>query len=650
VKVNKKWLVSLALAAASTVLLPAASHARKSVEVTVSDDDQFVALRDAARNFDTAKAEKLTAGLIGYQIPSYVDYYHLKAHIAEAKADDILDFMTRYEGSAIADRLRNDWLLVLGYAGDWKRFDEQYPLFVLNDDRQVKCYALVSRALKGQSVASEARTLLTNPKEYGDGCTVLIKTLLKKEQFNEEDLNEQIRLAAETNTGSLVQKVAATGDMDDNLLEAAIDRPTIVLAHGPGKLRRAHQLFIIALGRAAKISVSTAVGALNGASNFLSPEERSLAWAQIALEASYKLLPEAVDYWRKSNHAPLSYNGYQWKVRMALRAGDWKLVESSIVEMPEKLRGEATWIYWLGRAMKAAGRADEAQAQFQSIASQTSFYGQLALEELGKKITIPPRPSPPTAAEMAPMANNLGFRRALKFLELNLRTEGYREWNWELRKMTERQQLAAAEFARQSNVLDRMVSTSEHTKVEMDFSQRYPTPFDDVMHPATDSLGLDRAWVYGLIRQESRFIMNARSYVGAQGLMQIMPSTARYVARRIGMDDFVPGQVSEINTNITLGTNYLNLIFNDLDNSQLLATAAYNAGPGRPRLWRSSLPGPTEGAIFAECIPFNETREYVRNVLSNATYYAAMFEKKPQSLKTRLGVIAPKGFTVSELP
>ena len=278
------------------------------------------------------------------------------------------------------------------------------------------------------------------------------------------------------------------------------------------------------------------------------------------------------------------------------------------------------------------------------------FYEQLALEELGSKITIPPRPLPPTDAELALMAENQGFRRALKFLDLNLRAEGCREWNWELRKMSERQHFAAAEFARQNNVLDRMVSTSERTRIEMDFNQRYPTPFHDIMRPATEVLGLDKAWVYGLIRQESRFIMNARSYVGAQGLMQVMPNTAKYVARKIGMNGFVLGRASEIDTNITLGTNYLNLIFNDLDESEVLATAAYNAGPGRPRAWRASLTGLVEGAIFTESIPFNETREYVRNVLSNATYYAALFENKPQSLKARLGVIAPKGFMSSDLP
>ena len=166
----------------------------------------------------------------------------------------------------------------------------------------------------------------------------------------------------------------------------------------------------------------------------------------------------------------------------------------------------------------------------------------------------------------------------------------------------------------------------------------------------TQALGIDIAWVYGVIRQESRFVKSARSHVGASGLMQLMPATARYVAKKVGFNGFTADQVNDVDTNILLGTNYLSMVLNDLDGSLPMATAAYNAGPGRPRAWRSTLPGNVEGAIFAESIPFSETRGYVKNVLSNATYYAALFDGRPQSLKARLGSVAPKNFTASVLP
>jgi soluble lytic murein transglycosylase len=248
------------------------------------------------------------------------------------------------------------------------------------------------------------------------------------------------------------------------------------------------------------------------------------------------------------------------------------------------------------------------------------------------------------------MAANPGFARAQKFYELGLRVEGHREWNWQLRGMSDRELLAAAEYARSLSLLDRMINTSDRTRNEFDFTQRFPSPFRDAMVQYSSPLGLDETWVYGLIRQESRFIMDARSHVGAAGLMQLMPATARYVARKMNVADFSPARVNERDMNIQLGTGYLKLVLDDLDGNTVLATAAYNAGPGRPRAWRSSLVRPVEGAIFAETIPFNETRDYVKKVMSNTVYYAALFENKAQSLKQRMGTIAPKAAGSTELP
>ncbi|PFH09264.1 soluble lytic murein transglycosylase [Collimonas sp. PA-H2] len=656
---KKKWLAVIAVAVASSAVLTSAAYAQKrsassaSSGSYASQDDAFLALRDAARANNADKAELLSSTLSDYDIPSYVDYYRLKPLIKDLVAPqaDIRDYLSRYDGSAIADRLRNDWLLELGKAGDWATFDEQYPKFVLDDDTQLKCYALTSAAQKGTNVAAEARALLTTPKDFGPGCTDLVGTLAQNGQFSADDVWFQVRQAVESGFAGVARRMTPFVDADDAQVAQAIDKSALVLARGPGAGRSGHELFILALGRVAKNDTGRAAGALNASLDQLTSTERSLAWAQIALQSALKLEPQAIDYWRQvKGSAPLSGDAYQWRVRSALRGGDWKLVRSGIEAMPAALRSDPTWIYWLARADQAEGKVDQAQQQFQAIADQTNFYGQLALEELGQKIIAVSSSQTFTPIEMAAMTNNQGFRRALRFFDMNLRFEGVREWNWELRQMTDRQLLTAAEFARQNNVLDRMVNTSDRTKVEVDFNQRFPSPHRDVMSTNTQSLGLDMAWVYGLIRQESRFMRSARSNVGASGLMQVMPATAKWVAKKIGLSGFTVDQIADVNTNILLGTNYLSMVLSDLDGSQALASAAYNAGPGRPRAWRSTLPGTVEGAVFAESIPFNETRGYVKNVLSNATYYAALFDGKPQSLKARLGTVAPKGFVESALP
>ncbi|MEO8169620.1 MAG: transglycosylase SLT domain-containing protein [Oxalobacteraceae bacterium] len=642
VKFSAKSIARIALASAALLLLPAA-YAQFQQTGPLGEDEDFIALRDAARSDDAEKTDRIASRLSNYAIDSYVNYYRLKAHLKTASEAEIRSYLTRYDGTAIADRLRNDWLLELGQMRDWARFDEQYPQFALDDDTQLKCYALMSRISKGQQVAADARTLLVEPKNYGNACVALLTTLAETRQFDEDDLWEQVRLAAEVNNLALARRLTALVDLTMvDKVAIAINQPAQTAAYGPGFGRSAHEAYLIALGRFAKSSPEQAAHALTSNGAALTRQEQAQAWAQIALPASLSLVPQALDYWRRADGARLSLEAHQWRARAALRAGNWQQVGAAIDAMPAKLRDDATWIYWSGRALTAQGHNEAAQKMFASIADQTNFYGQLAIEETGRKITIPASAAKATPSEVGAMAVNAGFRRALKFFAMNLRFEGTREWNWELRQMDERQHLAAAEFARQNNVLDRMVNTSDRTKTEVNFEQRYPTPFREIMHINTQRLGIDMAWVYGLIRQESRFIMDARSHVGASGLMQIMPATAKWVANKIGFGGFDPRQVNEIDTNILLGTNYLNIVLGDLDGSQALASAAYNAGPGRPRAWRATLPGTVEGAIFAETIPFSETRGYVKNVLSNATYYAALFEGQPQSLKARLGMIGPK--------
>jgi soluble lytic murein transglycosylase len=616
-----------------------------------ADDDTFLQLREAARRDDASKAMGFAARLPNYDIPAYVDYYRLKPRLAQASNEEVLSYLARYEGSAIADRMRNDWLLELGRRRDWPTFDKQFPLYLIADDMLVKCYALMSRLAKGQKVADEARALLVYPSGYGEACNALVAALAQGGQFSTEDLMTQLRLAGESRATGPAKRAAGLLGASEVRAVQAVDFPALALARGLGKSRAEHEIYIVALGGMARTSHTLAAVALRKNLAAMSATEQAEAWAALALQASYGLGPEAYQYWKLSGNVPLSQDGLQWKTRIALRNGDWKLVKSTIRAMPPALRADPAWTYWLARALQNEGEQEAALPLYQAIADQNNFYGQLAIEEMGQKISIPVAAPPITPAELAPMAANADLRRALRFFSLRLRFEGTREWNWALRKMSERELLAAAEFARQNEILDRMVNTSERTRAEFDYTQRFPSPHNDILHPTTQSLGLDKAWVYGLIRQESRFIMDAQSRVGASGLMQVMPATGKYVARKIGMTDFVHTMLNDIRTNILLGANYLNMVLANVDGSQPMATAAYNAGPGRARNWRASLAQPVEGAIFAETIPFNETRGYVKNVMANSTNYAALFENKPQSLKARLGIVSPKGAApATELP
>lgn len=317
--------------------------------------------------------------------------------------------------------------------------------------------------------------------------------------------------------------------------------------------------------------------------------------------------------------------------------------------MSEEERRDPTWVYWRAKALQAGKVSDtqsaEARELLQTIAGPQGFYEQLAQEDLGQKISVTAAPVAIDEPARQAVRSNPGLARALYAIQLGLRSEGVREWNYttnlhENGGMGDKELLAAAELACQRQIWDRCINTSERTKSVVDVGQRFPMPFKDAVVSRSREIGLDPAYVYGLIRQESRFIMDARSGVGASGLMQIMPATARWTARKIGMTDFTPGSINDRDTNITLGTAYLKLALDDFDGSMAMAAAGYNAGPGRPRNWRN---GPVlDGAIWAENVPFAETRDYVKKVLSNTTSYAAILTGQPQSLRARLGTVGPR--------
>ncbi|WP_416050303.1 transglycosylase SLT domain-containing protein [Cupriavidus basilensis] len=642
-RVAKAALAAIACAVLATPVFaqkrPQPQPQSQSLAIPSNPDDAFVALREAARKNDVARTDAISATLVDYPISSYVEYFRIKPQMFDASGlaridapdDQVRAFLQRYKGEAIADRMRNDWLLVLGKKRDWANFDAEYPQFVLKDDTQVECYALLSRALKGQNVAADARAALSDPRYYGEGCVDLIGYLAQSRQIEPSDVAFQARQALEQNYVTLAGRIAATAPDargDSNTLATVV--------------------------KMARNDPAQAAAYLSANAGSLSRDEQGAGWGVVGQYAAKKLAPEAAGYYRRQmdlgGNQWLSDETQEWRVRAALRQGDWKQVRQAVELMRPELRAkDPAWTYWYGRALKADNRGAEAEKQFQSIAGQFNFYGQLASEELGNRIVLPAR-TQVSDAEVNAMRTRPGFLRAQKLYDLNLRFEGNREWNWELRGMTDRQLLAAADYARRIELLDRAVNTADRTQAEHDFSLRFLMPYRDIMQRATDDVGLDMAWAYGLVRQESRFIMNARSSAGAHGLMQVMPATAKWVARKIGMTDFSPSMMSDPNVNIQLGTNYMSMVLTDLDSSWTLASAAYNAGPGRPKNWRSSLPRQVEGAIFAETIPFSETRTYVKNVLSNATYYAALMSGRPQSLKDRLGVVSPSQITTTSLP
>ena len=615
--------------------------------VAQTADEQFLAARDAARAGDKAKLERLAPTLQAYELAPYVDYWRILLDLKDVDPASVGLFLERNQNTYVAEKLRIDWLRQTGKQQQWEQFDVEYSRLA-QPDQSLACYALQSRRARGDSSAlDDAMPLWLNLLEPPEPCYPVLEALIIDKRVLADAVWARIRRQFEANKIEAaiysMNYLPPSQTPDKKLAQTITGKPLPWLLKLPGDFstsRMQRELAVLAIQRIARNDPRMAAEQLERISPSLQANEKGWAWTQIGRQAAQRHLPEAMAWYRQAGDAPLSDDAAEWKVRAALRAQDWGAVRSTIEKMPPALAAQAAWIYWLGRAYRAGGRLAEADALFARIAGQPDFYGNLASDDLGRAITTPPKAPPPSREQLAQVQANPGVQRALAFFRLGLRSEGVREWNFALRDMSDRELLTASEIALRADIYDRAIVAADRTREEHDYSLRYLAPYGDQVRPAARDQALDDAWVYGLMRQESRFVSSAKSQVGASGLMQLMPATAKWVAQKIGLKDFHPSRVNDTETNLLLGTSYMRLVLEDLDNHPVLASAAYNAGPGRARRWRADTP--LEGAIYAETIPFSETRDYVKKVMSNSVYYSALFNGKPQTLKSRLGVIAPR--------
>ena len=626
------------LAAALLLALPLAGRAAPG-------DEAVLAAYDAYRAGDALKLERYASKLEGHPLDPWIDYWSLAMRLEDAPSAQVQAFLDSHANTYVAELLRVDWLKVLGKRGEWQEFERQLGLYP-RDDLELRCYATLMEASRGKEITlADTMWMWLEPHELPDGCGELVQFLLDDERITVTDVWRRVRLLFErgqiTAAKSTLEYLEKRDAPDERMLAEAARQPKRLLERLPRNLERrpVREVVVLALVRYARVEPDAAARLLEGKLAAKLPEaDVRYLWAYIGYEAAREQQPDALKWYARAGKEPLDEELLAWKTRAALRAGNWPLVRDTIDLMPALERHESTWTYWYGRALAALGNENGARGYFLRIAGQTDFYGLLASEELGQVVTPPENAYLPTEAEVDAARQNPGLARALELIRLGMRTEGVREWLFSVRYFDDAKLLGAAELARRAEIWDRSIMSADRTVRTHNFALRYPLPYRDVFTEYAKTYGLDVAWVLGLVRQESRFVSDARSNAGAEGLMQVMPRTARFVARKIGLRNY---KGTEIETNVTLGTGYMRLVLDQLGHP-VLASAAYNAGPSRARRWRD-VSRPLEGAIYIETIPFPETRDYVKKVMANSVFYAAMIEKQVTPLKARLGTISPRG-------
>lgn len=598
-----------------------------------------------------------------YLLADYLDYWQLRQRLYAAEnlaAPDLsLDqavrtFIDTSRNMLTGDLLRRQWMLELGRRGDWVEFELRYPEWVRRNDTRVYCRAGQAHLALGRPVGEEAMNAFVRDRDLGEECGALAHDLRAHGLVNDDDLRQRMWRALEVRDWASVRLLAGMLNVDEVRVELALTKYQSYLAgiDASGGIPDAagRDVLLLALVSLSRPKPVEAAAQMDRLGKWLGLAEQRFVWSQIAASSMRDMIPQAYEYALLAEDAPMTDTTREWLARAAMRQHDWALLTRLIADMSSDNQADPVWVYWRARALEASGARFGAHALLRKIAHRHDYYGRLAAEELGELVSLPASSGVANPGDIASAAMLPGFARAERFFALGMRYRGNREWSFALTGMSDRQLIAAAHLACSRDLLERCIHTASRTREQHDYALRFISPFRDRLAPVAAENGINLAWMYGLIHQESRFLTDARSSVGARGLMQIMPATGKWIAGKKGVRGFRTAQLTEFDTNVRFGSFYLRTVYDDLHASPLLASAAYNAGPRRARQWAATLLRDVDGPLFVEIIPFNETRDYVKKVLLNTAYYASVFEGRPQSLKRLLGHVSLEPFRSSDIP
>ncbi len=656
----------LALAGCHAAAQETPFQAAPAATAAITPEAALLEMKNAARRKDAARIHALLPLVQGHALAVWGEYWALKARLDDAAPAEVQAFVHRWAGTYQEDRLRADWLLLAGKRGDWGEFAIHYPHFRMRDDANLRCWD-IARLLDGGTAPAAADIAAAlagwnEQRKESQACQAAATQLHARRLIADAALWDKARAAVQDNRPRLATAaVAIASQAAASELAAALNKPEIWLARHAASDATGQHIASLALLRLAMREPQRAAALMAGGWQQRLPEAlRPLTWALIGKWAAIRHSAQPDIAAAAFANVPASLPPGAalpdelliWRARSAVRRSNWTELLAAVDAMQHPDAGDGAWVYWRARARLALRQdTDAAQQELRQLATRDAgdgFYPRLAQEELGLAAPLGAEPAQAQAMQQSSqwqaVQNHNGLRRALLAIMSGLPGEGVREWNYWTRLhtaggMSDVQLYAAAHLACSHHVWDRCIAASERTRAFASATQRWPLPlYDDIQRAARGS-GLSPALLYGLIHQESRFVPTAGSGAGARGLMQLMPATARTVARQLGLAGYSGAHITDVATNLALGSEYLRQQLARFDNSFPMAAAAYNAGPGRPREWRGYTA--IEGAAWVESIPFNETRTYVKRVLHATQHYATRLGGPTPTLHALLGTITP---------
>ena len=643
--INKKYYKVLALGLASAGY----------VSVTHAADEQFNDALQAANAGNIGLLQQFQTSMQNDVLGYYPEYWSLNVNLAIQPASNIVNFAQRYPQSAMAEKLAADYVEEKVKQAD---FATAQPVlqYVTNADQAESCAVAQVRAKSGDSlVFAEYKDVWLNTNSQPEPCMGLGRMMLSSPLMTEQD--RQQRLWGQLRAGQSGQALATAQTLGMSLSLSQLNQiqanPLNYLWSAPKASATDHAYLVFALGRLADSDLNTAISSVQRAAQGTPVQVQKALYRVVGYIGGTTVMKnnfnrEVLDYLDASYGLPFSAEEAEIYARQAIRFSSWESLIRAIDAMSVSQKQEDRWQYWLARASEQRGDAGSkrtAQEIFKRLAHGDDYHNLLAKDHLGQSYNNIPNNVQPSNSDIQRLNQDIHFSRAFALRRVNA-PDNYinREWNWAVRqaylKHDDGLLLAAAKRATDMGWYDRAIYAADRTENKHNYAYRYAMPHQSYVVSHSRNAGIDPAWAYGLMRQESRFVSHARSHVGAGGLMQIMPDTAKLVARQMG-EAYNPAALTDMNTNIRYGTFYLSMIQSQLSNSPVLATAGYNAGPNRARRWQPDVQ-PIAADQYTETIPLIETRDYVKHVMTNATHYGVLLGQGAQSIEKRMNIIPLK--------
>ena len=573
----------------------------------------------------------LAKTLKNYPISYYLQFIELERKLKTATSSEVKDFLNKYSDTQVAYRLRRQWLYLLAKRKDWQTYLDFYTP---QNHKYLRCYQLQARLETGRQQTDLLQDILnmwlvghSQPKV----CDNAFDYLYKSNTLDDDTVWQRIRLAMQKNKSGLAKyltkflqsksykklvsrwrtmhsspaKALANTDYSDTAMEREI------LAHGLKQLTKKQVWQAYEFWQTYQKKYT------------FSQQQRDEINQLIAFEAADQYNPNYATWLIQLDKKLIDEKLLREGLRTALKKEDW----SSILSFVQKLPGTKTlqWQYWQARALEKLNKTQQAKAIYQSLAKNRDYYGFLAADKLGVAYNI--RQTHRSLNTSKKVQNQLvkdkRIIRAQEFFYVDLKREARSEWQAAIDEFNQEQLKAAAMLAYQWKWHDRAIFAAGKANAFDDMNIRFPVVYRKQIEAGAKAQELELAWVYGLIRQESAFWVDAGSHAGAMGLMQLMPATARNVARQIDLKLPSKQAILDVDNNIQMGTYYLRKMLDTFEGNHVLAEVAYNAGPGRAKRWsKENACLPID--IWIELIPFNETRNYVRSV----SMYTSIFEAR----------------------